>query len=132
MPHHQDVQKQHSKKVDFRNSTWDALFHPDLCTHDFDRMHACCPTGAVYIEDSNASFGGETTFSNNTAENGGAIYSSESWVFVGTGTRFMFNVATTGSGGGVYASESVMSLNGPVFTENNGVQGGGWSQLMLW
>ena len=62
----------------------------------------------------------------------GAIYSRGSTLFVGTGTWFMFNVATAGSGGGVYASESMMSLNGAVFTENNGVQGGGWSQLMLW
>ena len=72
MSHRQDVQKQHSKKVDFHNSTWDALFHPDLCTHDFGRMYVSWITGAVYVvEDSIASFGGTTVLANNTAENGG-------------------------------------------------------------
>ena len=42
------------------------------CTHAFDCMHDSCMTGAVYIsDDSNASFGGETVFANNTADFGG-------------------------------------------------------------
>ena len=43
----------------------------------------------------------------------------------------MFNVATTGSGGGVYALESMISFEETVFTENHGVRGGGWSQ-QIW
>ena len=39
----------------------------------------------------------------------------------------MFNNASTGSGGGVYASSSVLSLNEAVFTKNHGVWGGGRS-----
>ena len=41
--------------------------------HAFDCTNASCLPGAVYIvDDSNASFGGETTvFANNTAEIGG-------------------------------------------------------------
>ena len=38
----------------------------------------------------------------------------------------MFNIASTGSGGGVYASSSVMILNKAEFTGNHGAWGGGW------
>ena len=40
--------------------------------HAFDCIHVSCLPGAVYIlDDSNASFGGETVFANNSAEFGG-------------------------------------------------------------
>ena len=40
--------------------------------HAFDCIHAFCIPGAVYISsDSNASFGGETVFANNSAGIGG-------------------------------------------------------------
>ena len=57
----------------------------------------------------------------------GAIYASGSSVFVGKGTLFVFNNASTGSGGGVYASSSVMFLKEAVFTKNHGARGGGRS-----
>ena len=42
------------------------------CMHAFDCIHASCLPGAIYIvDDSNASFEGETVFANNTAEIGG-------------------------------------------------------------
>ena len=42
------------------------------CMHAFDCMHASCITGVVcVVRESNASFGGETMFANNTAEFGG-------------------------------------------------------------
>ena len=61
----------------------------------------------------------------------GAIYSSDSALFVEAGTHFTFNVASTGSGGGVYASKTVMSIINAVFTDNRGVWGGGWLQPKL-
>ena len=55
--------------------------------HAFDCMHASCTTGAVFIVyDSNASFGGETVFANNTAEIGGTTV---------TCTRFCESQVTT-------------------------------------
>ncbi|CAM9943223.1 unnamed protein product, partial [Ascophyllum nodosum] len=64
-------------------------------------------------------------FASNTAETGGAIYSSGSALFVEARTRFTFNVASTGPGGGVYASKTILSLNNAVFTDNRGIWGGG-------
>ena len=43
----------------------------------------------------------------------------------------MLNVASIGSGGGVYVSSSVMTLSGIVFKENHGATGGGWSSPVL-
>ena len=43
----------------------------------------------------------------------------------------MSNVASTGSGGGVYVSSSVMALSGTVLKENRGTAGGGWSSQKL-
>ena len=57
----------------------------------------------------------------------GAIYATESSVFVQSGTLFKCNVASAGSGGGVYALSSVVSINKAVFKENIGSSGGGWS-----
>ena len=57
----------------------------------------------------------------------GAIHASDSSVFVETKTLFMFNVALVGSGGGVYASRSVIALIGAEFKKNRGARGGGWS-----
>ena len=46
--------------------------HAFDCMQVFDCMHASCTAGVVLIVgDSNASFGGETVFANNTAEFGG-------------------------------------------------------------
>ena len=55
--------------------------HAFDCMHAFVCIHASCITGVVYVvDDSNASFGGETVFANNTAEFGGKTV---------TCTRFM-------------------------------------------
>ena len=42
----------------------------------------------------------------------------------------MSNVASKGSGGGVYASKSDIALTGAEFTENQGALGGGWLSLV--
>ena len=48
------------------------ILHAFDCMQTFDYMHASCITGAIYIsDDSNASFGEETVFANNSAERGG-------------------------------------------------------------
>ena len=61
----------------------------------------------------------------------GAIYASDSSLFIDTGTVFILNVASTGSGGGVYVSSSVMALSGTVFRENRANTEGGWSSPVL-
>ena len=43
----------------------------------------------------------------------------------------MSNVASTGSGGGIYVSSSAMAISGTVFKENRGATGGGWSSHIL-
>ena len=42
----------------------------------------------------------------------------------------MSNIASNGSGGGVYASKSVVALTGAEFTKNHGASGGGWLSLV--
>ncbi|MDR2077473.1 MAG: hypothetical protein LBP39_00735, partial [Rickettsiales bacterium] len=87
--------------------------------------------GAIYAQDSDATFSKEVKFKNNTSRNnGGAIYSrgdnkNNALTFNDIAT-FTDNESTEGSGGAMYAERSDMTFNREVkFEKNKSKYGGG-------
>ena len=83
--------------------------------------------GALSLFQSNAVFDGECTFENNRAENGGAIHSVESELYVNGKLAVELNMARE-NGGGIYLSQSeltclqkgILKLSGNVATQRGG------------
>ncbi len=76
--------------------------------------------GAIHNSSSNLSIDG-TTISNNSAANGGAIYTSEALTF--TGCDISYNTAS-GSGGAIHNSSSNLSIDGTTISNNSAANGG--------
>ena len=84
--------------------------------------------GAMTLLQSNAFFEGTCIFEHNHAKNGGAIYSSESIVFVNGNVTILHNTASK-SGGGVYLSTGALNFqqrsNFALFGNSAAQKGGG-------
>ena len=72
--------------------------------------------GAVTLVQSNAMFSGDNRFEGNEAENGGAVYSSESILYIGDNFIVVGNRANSNSGGmHLYQSELICQMEGTCY-----------------
>ncbi|MFH1879723.1 MAG: hypothetical protein ABIK64_02890 [Bacillota bacterium] len=79
--------------------------------------------GAVYLGSGEGSFSGITTFTDNGAEFGGAIYAQTANVTISGDVSLQGNKANV-SGGGVYAHEGAVGILGGTLTQNSAMYGG--------
>ena len=83
--------------------------------------------GAITLFQSNAFFEGSCSLQNNHADNGGAMHSSESKIYVNGDVTIAHNTAT-GNGGGVYLSNSELNCkwrSNFILNANNATNKGG-------
>lgn len=83
----------------------------------FEKNHADTQGGAIYALDTTTTISGKSSFTDNTAQNGGAIYNDKGTLIVQDGVKFQENFSTAQNYGG-----GAIYNNGGRITIGNGVQ----------